>query len=89
MAAVGPAPLRVLGSRPWLFVQNKPKRNPETSERRVLGSLSLPVCESEVLGSSPPWLLLWYGKEGEGGALRPSHGLTQSAASTPQGRQVA
>ena len=67
-AAGGRLPLRVLGSRPWLFIQKKPTSQTTTEANNPghWGPCPWLFVISEVFGSSPLWLLLWYGKE-EGG----------------------
>ena len=66
----GPLPLRVLGSRPWLFTRRQPTRTKNIQHRkdRVLGSQSLAVYRCEVLGSSS--LAVHLMNRGRGGGTR-------------------
>ena len=79
MAAVGPAPLRVLGSRP-LAVLKQPKPKTDTSEANKAGYLGPePWLFVNWRSTRPhPWLFLWKGKEGEGGTLHVSRGTHPS-----------
>ena len=62
-ATGGHSPLRVLGSRPWLFLTEIRSHKPPKANRQ----LSLAVCTREVLGSSPQAGSLVFARGGGGG----------------------
>ena len=88
-AAGGRLPLRVLGSRPWLFIQKKPtsQTTTEANNPGYWGPCSWLFVISEVFGSSPLAVALVW-QEGEGKTCtgpKPGKGMRHTWRDTRQG----